>query len=224
MTSMDSTGNMHPSLISTVRKYPTLKLLLKQVLDLIGYDTVDWIRTVMYQRAFAAIEEMGPDTLDVLEISAGPQWRHQFRFGSFTEMNYPQYDICSDTLEKQFDLIIADQVFEHLKWPARAARNVRAMLKPDGCFFIATPFLVRVHKSPIDCTRWTAEGLSYFLQEAGFPEGGITVDSWGNRACLKANLTSWPKRGYFGSLKNEPDYPMMVWAFARNTAHVADAQ
>jgi hypothetical protein len=42
------------------------------------------------------------------------------------------------------------------------------------------------------------------------------VDSWGNRACLKANLLSWRKRGPFGSLENEPDFPVVVWGFARN--------
>ena len=37
----------------------------------------------------------------------------------------------------------------------------------------------------------------------------------GNRACLKANLMRWPKRGFTGSLENEPDFPVMVWAFAQ---------
>jgi hypothetical protein len=72
-----------------------------------------------------------------------------------------------------------------------------------------------VHRSPTDCTRWTAEGLSYFLQECGFDAAGITTDSWGNRACLKANLTTWRKRGLLGSLANEPDFPLVVWAFAQ---------
>jgi SAM-dependent methyltransferase len=172
----------------------------------------------MYRRAFALLRELGPERLDTLEISAGPQWRRQFQFGSYAEMNFPEFDICNDVLPRQFDLIIADQVFEHLRWPARAARNVYAMLKPGGRFIIATPFLVRVHESPIDCNRWTADGLSYFLQEAGFPPEEIAAEGWGNRACLKANLTRWRKRGFFGSLKNEPEFPVMVWAFARKPA------
>jgi hypothetical protein len=92
------------------------------------------------------------------------------------------------------------------------------MLKPGGVFLITVPFLVRVHASPIDCTRWTAEGLYYFLQECGFHPAGITVDQWGNRACVKANFVTWRKRGPFGSLENEPDFPIVVWAFARNVA------
>jgi hypothetical protein len=42
------------------------------------------------------------------------------------------------------------------------------------------------------------------------------VDSWGNRACLKANLLAWRKLGPFSSLENEPNFPIVVWAFARN--------
>src|SRR5207245_1375873 len=94
-------------------------------------------------------------------------------------------------------------------------RNVWAMLKPGGRFVIATPFLVRVHRVPIDCNRWTEDGLSHLLQECGFKEEDISTGSWGNRRCIAANMTAWRKRGFFGSLKNEPDYPVMVWAFAR---------
>jgi len=106
-------------------------------------------------------------------------------------------------------------VFEHLKWPYRAGRNVHAMLKPGGHFVISTPFLVRVHRVPIDCSRWTEDGLSYLLQECGFSSENVVTGSWGNRACLKGNLKNWRKRGLFGSLNNEPDYPVMVWAFAK---------
>jgi hypothetical protein len=89
------------------------------------------------------------------------------------------------------------------------------MVRPGGHFLIATPFLVRYHPSPIDCSRWTPEGLSCLLQEAGFPEAEIQTFAWGNRSCLKANLSAWRKRGFFGSLRNEPDVPIMVWAYAR---------
>lgn len=210
-----STSVPRQSLIRFIRGRPELKARLKTVLSAIGYDTTDWVRVVMYQRAFAFLRDLNAEQLDALEISAGLQWRQAVRFHSFTGTRYPGFDICSDTLPRQYDVIIADQVFEHLQWPARAARNVYTMLKPGGWFIIATPFLLRVHASPIDCSRWTQEGLSFLLQEAGFEAECIRTDQWGNRACLKANLVKWRKRGFFGSLKNEPNYPVMVWAFAQ---------
>ena len=203
------------AIMSLVRSRPDIKERLRKALRAIGYDTTDWMRAGMYQRCFAFVRELQPERLDVLEISAGPQWIREFTFASYAATGYPEFDICSQTLPRQFDLIIADQIFEHLKWPYRAARNVLSMLKPGGHFLVSVPFLVRVHKSPLDCTRWTEDGLSFFLQECGFPATGIRSASWGNRACLKSNLTAWRKRGFFGSLTDEPNFPVMVWAFAQ---------
>jgi SAM-dependent methyltransferase len=188
---------------------------LKAILKTFGFDTTHWVRVIMYRRCFEFISTLEPEKLDVLEIAAGPQWRRVFKFRSYTETQYPNFDICSQTLDRQFDLIIADQVFEHLPWPNRAGRNVFQMLRAGGTFVIATPFLVRVHKVPIDCSRWTEQGLSYLLQDCGFSEKNIKIDSWGNRACVKANLTKWRRYGWFRPLHNEPSYPVIVWAFAR---------
>jgi|SRR5262252_290695 len=201
-------------LVSMLRERPRLKARLKRALNAVGYHTTDWVRVVMYQRAFAFIEQLGPHSLDVLEISGGPQWQERFNFRSYQRTDYPAFDICSGTLAHQFDLIIADQIFEHLQYPARAAANVYSMLRPGGHFIIATPFLIRIHGSPIDCSRWTPEGLIHLLEEGGFAKDRIHADSWGNRACLKANLSHWRKRGFFGSLRNEPGLPVMAWAFA----------
>jgi SAM-dependent methyltransferase len=204
-------------LLDAAWRRPAVWEALRNAIRATGYDTTDWVRTVMYQKAFDFIATLEPERLDVLEISGGNQWTRALRFKSYESTEYPVFDICSETLPRQFDLIIADQVFEHLKWPLRAGRNVRKMLKPGGTFVISTPFLVRVHLGPIDCSRWTAEGLGYLLQECGFEEKGIQVGSWGNRSCVKRNLRKWRKRGFFGSLKNEPDYPVMVWAFAKKS-------
>ena len=187
---------------------------IKKFLNAIGYDYRHWTRPVMYDRCFEMLKELNPKELDVLEISAGNVWQ-QLNFKSFTEANYPDFDICKDVLDHQFDLIIADQVFEHLLWPYRGARNIHKMLKPGGYFMITTPFLIRVHAIPYDCTRWTETGIKYFLSECGFPLHEIKTGSWGNRACVKANFKKWARRGWFGSLNNEPNFPVSIWALAK---------
>lgn len=203
------------TIISYLNSDPSRKEMLRKMLRRLGYETSDWVRVIMYQRCFEFIRQLGPETLDVMEISGGPQWIREFEFRSYTNLDFPSFDICSETVDKQFDLIIADQIFEHLRWPYRAGRNAFSMLKPGGHFVIVTPFLIRVHKVPIDCSRWTEDGLSYLLQECGFPAHEIRTDSWGNRACVKGNFSNWKKGGFFRSLTNEPDFPVMVWAFAR---------
>jgi hypothetical protein len=90
------------------------------------------------------------------------------------------------------------------------------MLKSDGYFLITTPFLLRVHNFPIDCSRWTETGIKYFLAECGFDIERIQTGSWGNRACIQANFLNWAiYRPWFHSLKNEPDFPVVVWALAQ---------
>jgi hypothetical protein len=197
-------------LVSILRERPRLKTWLKPALN--TNDTTNWVRVVMYREAFKFIERLGPRSLDVLDISGGSQWHERFSFRSYLRTDYPEFDICKHTLRGWFDLIIADQVFGHLERPARAAANAYTMLRPH--LIVATPFLVRIHRSPIDCSRWTPDGLVCLLEEAGFPKHVIHSDGSGNRACLKANLSRCRKR-CFRSLRSEPQFPLMMRAFAR---------
>lgn len=192
------------------------KATIKRLLDLVGYDHRLWQRCVMYDRCFELLRRLGPERMDALEISAGPAWR-ALPFKSFTEANYPAFDVCKAPLPQRFDVIIADQIFEHLLWPDRAARHVLEMLRPGGYFLVTTPFMIRIHREPEDVTRWSETGLRSLLVGAGFCAEGLHTDAWGNRACVKANLGKWARRGWFGSLQNEPDFPVAVWALARKS-------
>jgi SAM-dependent methyltransferase len=190
------------------------KRAIKKVLDAVHYDYGHWARTVMYRECFRLIRELEPPKLDALEISAGKVWQ-PLGFRSYTEANFPEFDVCSMTLPGRYDLIIADQVFEHLLWPYRAGKNAYSMLRPGGHLLVTTPFLIKVHEVPVDCSRWTELGMKHLLAECGFPIDGIRTGSWGNRACVKANFRRWARRGWFKSLANEPEFPVSVWALAR---------
>ena len=169
----------------------------------------------MYRAMHDMLESLGPQDLDALEIS-GETWGQRLAFRSFRSTNFPDFDVCEQRVPDTFDLIIADQVFEHLLWPYRAARNVRSMLRPGGRFLLTTPFLIKVHDTPTDCSRWTETGIRYFLAECGFELGKITTSSWGNRGCVIANFEHWPiYRPEAHSLANEPDFPVVVWAMAQ---------
>lgn len=192
------------------------KQTIKKILDAVHYDYGHWARTVMYRECFRLVRELDPARLDALEISAGKVWK-PLGFKSYTEANFPEFDVCSMMLPERFDLIIADQVFEHLLWPYRAGRNVLSMLRPGGHFLVTTPFLIKVHEVPVDCSRWTELGMKHLLAECGFPIESIRTGAWGNRACVNANFRRWARRGWFKSLANEPEFPVSVWALARKT-------
>jgi SAM-dependent methyltransferase len=188
-----------------------------------GSNRPHWARAVMDSETTRIVSELAPATCSALEIS-GTSWRwRKLKFGKYRSVHFPEFDICKDALDEQFDLVFAEQVFEHLLWPRRAGRNVFKMLKPGGHFLITTPFLIRVHHSPIDCTRWTETGIRYFLADCGFSLETIQTGSWGNRACVKANFTSWPNyRPWLHSIRNEPDFPLVVWALARRGIDTED--
>jgi len=177
-------------------------------------------RVVLEQETKKLVDALPASKMDALEIS-GERWK-TYSFRSLRSVNYPEYDICEKPLAlESFDLVIAEQVFEHLLHPYRAARNVYAMLRPGGYFLISTPFLQKIHDFPIDCSRWTPVGMKYFLSEAGFPIDAIQIGSWGNRAAVRASLKSTHFPYYnpiVHPMKNEETFPVQVWALARKGA------
>ena len=181
---------------------------------LVGYDKTHITRTVAYREVEAFLDGLPTGEMDALEIAAGWKWRER-DWGSYTEMNWPDHDICEDVLDRQFDICIADNVWEHLLHPYRAAQHVLEMLRPGGVFVNITPFLIRQHAVPVDCTRWTELGMRHFLGDAGFDLGTIETGSWGNRAAVRGNLDRWARTGWKRRLPNEPDFPVTVWAIAR---------
>jgi len=185
-----------------------------------------WLRRVLDDETDKIVASWNVPSLDAVEIS-GTAWRAA-GFQSYASLTYPQFDICepveswSDENAKlaneTVDVVLAEQVWEHLKYPYRAGRNVLRMLRPGGRFLLTTPFLVRVHGPPAysDCSRWTAEGMKYFLEECGFDPDGVQTFSWGNKECAAAHITNDMWFGYQKgmNLKNDPTYPCVVWAVA----------
>jgi SAM-dependent methyltransferase len=200
----------YPVLRSTYRGLRSAYHSVKRV----GCSDQGWARLVMDQHTRNLVAGISPETRKTLEIS-GDNWS-KVQFKSYRKIDYPDFDICEAALEEAFDLILAEQVFEHLLWPYRAGRNVYKMLNPGGYFLCTTPFLIRVHNVPTDCSRWTETGIKYLLAECGFPIERIRTGSWGNRACVRGNFLEWKwYRPGFHSLKNEPDFPVVIWALAQ---------
>jgi hypothetical protein len=177
---------------------------------------MQWCRVVMNREIEQFIRSLDCPHVDALEISgSGSQGRYNFR--SYKTVGFPDYDVCKGPLaEEKFDLVIAEQVFEHVLRPDLAATHVYKMLRSGGVFVISTPFLLKVHGHPYDLYRWTEHGMRQLLETAGF--GVIVTGSWGNRECLLADLSSgieWTSYNpRLHSLRNEPQFPIVIWAFA----------
>lgn len=180
-------------------------------------------RIAMGRSSRRMIRELGPQ-IDVAEISG--KWGEMFPFRSYRRFNYPEHDICGDPFTDktgailQFDLILANQVWEHLDRPYRATRNIHAMLRPGGHFWLAVPFFIPFHAAPLDCSRWSARGLKNLLIECGFGADDIRARQWGNRHAALRNMEErWPPKfdPQRDSLDNDPKMPICAWAIARKT-------
>lgn len=182
-----------------------------------GSSADHWQRVALNAAVSRHIESLGPEQLSAAEISGNAQANQPWR--RFTSLNYPEFDLCAplDGRER-FDVVICEQVIEHVVDPARAAENLRGLCSPGGHVIVSTPFMIRVHELPMygmgDYWRFTPRGLRTLLERAGLTVD--RVDSWGNRSCIAGNFDVWPRYRPWHSIRNEPDLPVQVWAFARN--------
>jgi len=162
------------------------------------------------------LEGLGPAALTAVEISgdgkAGLGWKQ------FESLNYPQFDICDPTPQDEFDVVICEQVLEHVVDPFGAARNLRTLCRPQGHVVVTTPFLIKIHELPMfgmrDYWRFTPRGLSLLLEKAGLEV--VEVGTWGNRIGVWSNLARWTAHRPWHPQGNNPETPVVVWAFARN--------
>ena len=206
---------MLENLLEIARRPSYRGYVLHKLLRPLGYEPDQWVRVVYSREWETFLSSLPLRSLTALEISPGAQpVIEKSRVKSYRTVHFPEFDITQQALPATFDIIIAEQVFEHLRHPYRAAANIRKMLNDDGVFLIATPFLIRIHGSPSDYTRWTPAGLQGFLEDCGFT---AEVRAWGNRKAVKANFTKWREYGWKRDLRNETAFPACVWAYARKT-------
>jgi SAM-dependent methyltransferase len=178
-----------------------------------------WQRVVLNQAIDRRLETLGPEDLAAVEISGNAQAKRPWK--RFVSLDYPEFDLCAplETSER-FDVVVCEQVIEHVADPRAAAANLRGLCVAGGEVIVSTPFLIRVHELPMygmpDYWRFTPSGLRLLLEGAGLEVH--TVGSWGNRSCVTGNLDHWPAYRRWLSLRDEPGLPVQVWAFARNPA------
>jgi hypothetical protein len=90
-----------------------------------------WQRVVMNRAIDAHIASLDPATRTAAEISgeshADKPWQQ------YTSLKYPDFDLCGPVADRgEFDVVICEQVLEHVVDPWGAAANLRELTVPGG--------------------------------------------------------------------------------------------
>jgi SAM-dependent methyltransferase len=181
----------------------------------------DQYQRVVLDRAVGAhLDALGPERLTCAEISGDGQ-RHR-GWASFEALDYPAFDLCAPPADHgTYDVVVCQQVLEHVVDPFLAARTLADLAKPGGHVVVSTPFLIRPHElwGMQDYWRFTPRGLRTLLERADLVVD--EVGTWGNRWVINTELTQWTARRRWLPLRDQPGRPVQVWAFARKLGSAA---
>lgn len=107
--------------------------------------------------------------------------------------------------DRALDMIICNQVLEHVERPAESLAEAYRVLKKGGVLFLATSFLEHEHEVPFDFFRYTRFGLDYLFQNAGFEKAKIHIRPMGGAiAAFGQNFIN------FMALREKPSEPGIV--------------
>lgn len=132
--------------------------------------------------------------------------------------NAPAIDVqdLSTYPSDEFDLVVLDEILEHVAKPWVAVEEVRRILKPGGCLITSSPFLIAEHRMPKDYWRFTKDGYRVLLENYS----KVDTHSWGN-----AGSVTYLMQGMMVSTQDAIDagtfdladvekFAISVWAYA----------
>jgi SAM-dependent methyltransferase len=86
--------------------------------------------------------------------------------------------------DDSFDLVLSTQVLEHVFQPQDYLKEAWRVLRPGGRIILTTHGIWEEHGCPYDFRRWTFDGLSQELEQAGFAVKRVAKLTTGPRAIL----------------------------------------
>jgi hypothetical protein len=91
---------------------------IPRIKRLFGVPDLQWMRVVSNRDSEQFVQTLNYHDMDVLEICPGCDRWKAIQFKSYRATTYPGYDLCEGPLSVEgFDLVIAEQVLEHVHFP-----------------------------------------------------------------------------------------------------------
>lgn len=101
--------------------------------------------------------------------------------------------------DSSVDVVLCDQVLEHVADPQAIAKEIYRVLKRGGLVYVGAPFIMQFHSSPHDYYRWTYMGLEYLMNAFKKEELGV---EYGPTAGAMTVLSEWLATLFsFGSIR-----------------------
>jgi len=180
-------------------------------------------RYCMYQKIAETLRE--PLAGKILGVSGIDAFRPLIcKQAEVLDVHYPEVDMQNLPFkDNSFDIVISDQVIEHLEDPKRAIMESHRVLREGGIAIHTTCFINYIHPYPKDYWRFSPEALEYLCSD--FSEI-LSCEGWGSRfaiyLCSLSDLfrfmqipdSRWSVRRMI-ALHNEARYPISTWVIAR---------
>jgi hypothetical protein len=123
--------------------------------------------------------------------------------------------------QKRYDIILANQTFEHLYNPFKCLDTIKEHLTDGGYFYLNAPAINISHSVPFHFyTGFTPIGLVCMLASAGFDV--IEFGQWGNKEYIHyiVENQNWPDYRQLSCFDNDFSNPAIVWALAKKSSRV----
>lgn len=151
---------LHPSLFST--RYLHLRELKKHTLRLLNKYNPRGRESLLLDfgcgdMPYREVIELKVGHYLGVDLKMNPKAAHHIDFDSKTDLPGE----CAD-------IILSNQVLEHVDAPQGYLQEARRLLKPDGVMILSTHGYWFYHPTPNDYWRWTSAGLRKTMEAEGF--------------------------------------------------------
>lgn len=181
----------------------------------------DFWRATMYTKIFESVKNLNIAGTGVEFGGSNGVLQSMFPEISWETRKYPPYDITDPkAFEKNWDIILADQVLEHVQRPWDAIKNIGE--HTNKLAIITVPFLIGIHPAPHDYWRMTPRTINdlawpYFPNREFGSWGTIKGNYWHsiyNRTSVL--FASVPEKEIEAELyDNQPKKPFVIWTILK---------
>jgi SAM-dependent methyltransferase len=101
----------------------------------------------------------------------------------------PTIEVCASVEnlpfpDETFDLVVSQELLEHVRDPFQAMQEMRRVLKKGGVIYCQVPFIIGYHPGPTDFWRFTRQGIRELVEKA-------------NLECLEVDMAVGAGTGFY---------------------------